>query len=332
MKTSIVGTVAIIAIVLAAFVTYLVYDDNGGREATDTDYIVRDYVIVGDYIDLDVDMEVSASADYTGEDKDSVLYTLYNCYGDYVGTQDYVYKGTTIVCDKYEYVYENVRMIYLIDPGSGVVYYSESDYGGLFNTTALTDSNLDLTKTFDDQEISVGSFTEYDGSSTVRLYGMAFFMEGTSKLTVTNAVAGGEEVYYDVSSEYELKGAAQLVMEVEAVNSDGTLKIKGNEEPVSQEQFFSLISYTKFVNSLEEQGAVLTDVKNTVIKRDTVFGLREMTVQSAKLLLDEQVIQAGFAFGNADVLYGVHLFEQTDRGYTVEDLDLNGSSLISVKN
>jgi len=333
MKTSVIAIIVVVIIAVAAVGTYFLLTNNNNN-ATDTDYIVRDKAIVGDYIEMRASITADNVTELTDKTMIEVLYDLYIAVDEKekIGTQSYTYKGSSIMCDLYQSVTEYNTLTYLIDPSSGVIYRYTSDYGTLTSSGSLIDSNYDLSKTMVEQEISVGKYTQYELTSEINTENTSVYSTGTTTNTVSAVIPSDDEDYlYNVTMASSSTMTRETKLVVESINTDGTLNITGSSEPMANDDFIAMISYSKYIDKLRSTGADITMGERTVGKSETVFGMREITIQEAVLKDSGVTGDVTFTFGNADVLYTIQAEQVADMEST-QFVEILGSSLISVKN
>jgi len=333
MKTSVIAIIVVVIIAVAAVGTYFLLTNNNNN-VTDTDYIVRDKAIVGDYIEMRASITADKVTELTDNTRTLVLYDLYVTADEMekIGAQSYTYKGTSIMCDLYQSANEYRTMTYLIEPSSGVVYRYTSDYGTATTSMSLIDSNYDLSKTMAEQQISVGSYVKYTADSEIKTENTSVVSTGSTTYTVSAVIPADDEDYlYNLTMASNSVSTTETKLVVESINTDGTLNIKGSSEPMANDDFIAMISYSKYIDKLRSTGVDITMGDRTVAKSETAFGDREVTLQNAVMKESGETSEVVFTFGNADVLYTIEAEQDTDMEST-QFVEILGSSLISVKN
>ena len=336
MKTSVIAIIVVAIIAIAAVGVYFAFFNNQ-EKALPVDEIVRDNVIVGDDIELEMDAIITSSSVVEDVEASYMFYTLYYYAGEKIGTESIRYQGASITCDVYEYVNEFMGdsvMRYYVSPTSGVVFISETAMGGKLATrTVLGETNVDLTLTEEEQVVTIDTSIKYEGTMVGYFDGLVqMTLTGESLYTVKNLYTveteEGTETHIDVQVDSNMVGNVDADLEVIAVDED-EVTIEGADEPMEIDQFLSMISYSRYIKVLEDEYDV-TYGERTVSKMATIFGEREVTTQH--ITVPSENTELIFQFGNADVLYSLKCITTSGDNVTTTEYSVLGSSLISVKN
>jgi len=336
MKTSVIAIIVVAIIAIAAVGVYFAFFNNQEKPLP-VDEIVRDNVVVGDNIELEMDAIMTGSSVVTDVEASYMFFNLYYYVGEKTGTETIRYEGASITCDVYEYVDEYMDgtvMKYYVSPTSGVVFISETIVGGeLATKTVLGETNVDLTLTEEEQEITIDTSIKYEGTMIGSFNGLATMtLTGETLYTVKNLYTveteEGTETHIDIQVDSNMVGNVDADLEVIAVDGD-EITIEGADEPLETDEFFSLISYSKYIKVLEDEYDV-TYGDRTVSKMATIYGEREVTTQH--ITVASENTELIFQFGNADVLYSVKAITSNGDSVSTTEYSVLESSLISVKN
>lgn len=267
-------TLFIVVVVLLGSVTaYFMQNPN---EPTDT---LRTELRVGD--STTTYETTSLTMTENSDDPSQMIELLYTCDGEPTGEyKDILFAGETVRCMEYYDEFSDDR--FYIEPATGICYQFDYDYVLL----SLYLTNMDLTKTKEEQTVSDGNFLMYYGEGDRGL------MEYTS---ISYRYESG--VFTGILIEYS---EGEKTVEIEEITASGDVRYKGQEYAVSAANYLSRISY----KSAFEYNIDLEDVKERSMekaKAKTNFGERTCIVEDDVMENSKFV----FVYGMKDVLYGM---------------------------
>jgi hypothetical protein len=313
--------ILIAAIVIVAGVcVYFAFGQGeklGGTEAY-TD------IKVGDEIKNDFD--VTLTADVTLELP--ISEALSGMYFQIVGATP-IYSTLKTFNDK---VYE--CFVYDIDENGEIAeYYVIEDSGVILGVSyedgtnyKLTGTSCDVTKTIEEQEVTVG--TTYTYLMRALIPGMeAVAVEGYSVNTVTE-IGNGDNCKLNTTMNSENKDMLTLKL---ASIEGGVYKFEGNDNEYTKDGAMSYYAYTSCLNDIKEiygEDSIVMGKKYSE-KIVTAYGNRDVTVQEMNVDVFGTDTFIKFYYGSKDVLYKTYMETAVDDVFELTLIvDLVGSDAV----
>ncbi len=305
MKSSYIAIIIVAIIAVAGVGAYFLLSNSG-------DDNIRTDLKVGDYVEV----EMSIHDSETTVDKDlPVTEFLTGClYRDTsmfekTSTETIKFKGQAVVCDVYTYSYEagnNSSM--WVDQTSGVCYKMTVTSPLATGSIELTDTNLDVKKTIDEQVVVNGSFVKAE-NTIIR----------DSEQTVTVSDCDGETC--TVTNVVKTDSTRTEKFVIKSIDGDKIMTETGIE--FTKDTFLAFVSYEYAKKVLEKEHKVAYGEKypETI---DTAFGKKKVTVQEGTYQdhgFDK--VTMTFYFDSNNVLYKI------TQGDT-QEMTLKGTSLIKL--
>ncbi|MBR4686443.1 MAG: hypothetical protein IKP04_07980 [Candidatus Methanomethylophilaceae archaeon] len=305
MKSSYIAIILVAIIAVAGVGAYFLLNNSGDSIRTD--------LKVGDYIEV----EISSHGKNTEVNDDyevasflaNFLYVTTEGF-EKTGTETIEYKGQNVVCDVYKQTSaEFGEFAMYIEPISGVKYKETFDKTIMgTGSVELLDTNLDLTKTLDEQVVTNGSFTK-----TKSTLGSNF------ETTITVSNLDGDLCTITIVQDENMDMTEKIV--IKSIDGEKIKTESGME--FTKTQFLSFVSYEYEKKVLEKEHKVAYGEKYSETI-DTAFGKKKVTVQEGTYQdhgFDK--VTMTFYFDSNNVLY------KTTQGDT-QEMTLKGTSLIKL--
>ena len=304
MKSSYIAIIIVAIIAVAGVGAYFLLGNSGDSIRTD--------LKVGDYVEVEIS---SHGEDTEVHDDYEVAYFLANFLYvttegfEKTGTETINYKGQNVVCDVYKQTSaEFGEFAMYIEPKSGVK-YKETFNKTILGTGSveLLDTNLDLTKTLDEQVVTNGSFTK-----TKSTLGSNF------ETTITVSNLDGDLCTITIVKDENTDMTEKFV--IKSIDGEKIKTESGME--LTKTEFLALVSYEYEQKNLEEKYKVAYGQKYSETI-DTDFGKKKVTVQEANCEDEFGKVVRTHYFGSNNVLY------KTTTGET-QEITLKGTSLVKL--
>ncbi len=305
MKSSYIAIILVAIIAVAGVGAYFLLNNSGDSIRTD--------LKVGDYIEV----EISSHGKNTEVNDDyevasflaNFLYVTTEGF-EKTGTETIEYKGQNVVCDVYKQTSaEFGEFAMYIEPISGVKYKETFDKTIMgTGSVELLDTNLDLTKTLDEQVVTNGSFTK-----TKSTLGSNF------ETTITVSNLDGDLCTITIVQDENMDMTEKIV--IKSIDGEKIKTESGME--FTKTQFLAFVSYEYEKKVLEKEHKVAYGEKYSETI-DTAFGKKKVTVQEGTYQdhgFDK--VTMTFYFDSNNVLY------KTTQGDT-QEMTLKGTSLIKL--
>jgi len=310
MKPIITAIVVILIVAAAgAGAYYFLNNDDNGKDEPISYETLRTDIKTNDYIDY-VLLGKTSNIEEHGSTISLFMSVLYPdvSTGEKQPSEVVKYKDKSITCDVYNVpsAYEEgmIQKIY-IDPASKAFYKVDVIRSGVVDQTmALADTSLDLTKTKDQQIVSVGAMTKI--SMTAKPGSGIGHFDGTTTITSIDGDYCTTTVLQETYSEYKVKST------VESVDGDKATVIterSGSEKTTATEsvkEYLSFISYKNLIDSFSEKGDKVEYGEKSTKTITTEFGKREVTVQKLTITSHGEkanVQSYNVYYGPNDVIY-----------------------------
>ena len=342
MNSKVIAVIAVVIIAVAAVGVYFL-TNPGNQPAPQTEvYVLKDKVVAGDNISLDIDINSTKVTNETDIDPEIILAGLYRSeeLGQKIGTQEITYDGRTLTLDIYEYSGLGITSskIY-VDPATYVVYKTETTFGIMSMVSELISTNLDLTIAIDDQEVVNGSYVRHSLDIVAESEDATFGITEILNQEVAYHLDG--DTWALITTEHYV-GTASFTQTVESVFEDQVI-IEGNEDdPVSLTQFLSVISFKAFTAQIVEEGYNYTLSDRTMVSiQHPAYGKVDCIKQ--KIVIEKEggesyeaeIIHAGDIIFEIDGYVPLQEVPGEDvPGYGAGDvkISLKNSSLVTKKN
>jgi len=124
MNSKVIAVIAVVIIAVAAVGVYFLTNPGNQPAPQSNVYVLKDNVVAGDNISLDIDINSTNVTNGTGIDPEIILAGLYRSeeLGQKIGTQEITYDGRTLTLDVYEY--DGLGLVtskYYVDPETDVL-------------------------------------------------------------------------------------------------------------------------------------------------------------------------------------------------------------------
>lgn len=305
MKSSYIAIIIVAIIAVAGVGAYFLLSNSG-------DDNIRTDLKVGDYVEVEMSIHYSEPTVY--EDLPVTEFLTGYLYRDTsmfekTGTETIKFKGQDVVCDVYTYSYEagNDSSMW-VDQTSGVCYKMTVTSPLETGSIELTDTNLDVKKTIDEQVVVNGSFVKSKNT---------FIRDSEQTATVSDC--DGETCTVTNVVKADLTKTEKFV--IKSIDGDKIMTETGIE--FTKDTFLAFVSYEYAKKVLEKEHKVAYGEKypETI---DTAFGKKKVTVQEGTYQdhgFDK--VTMTFYFDSNNVLY------KTTQGDT-QEMTLKGTSLIKL--
>ncbi len=305
MKSSYIAIIIVAIIAVAGVGAYFLLSNSG-------DDNIRTDLKVGDYVEVEMSIHYSEPTVY--EDLPVTEFLTGYLYRDTsmfekTGTETIKFKGQDVVCDVYTYSYEagNDSSMW-VDQTSGVCYKMTVTSPLETGSIELTDTNLDVKKTIDEQVVVNGSFVKSKNT---------FIRDSEQTATVSDC--HGETCTVTNVVKADLTKTEKFV--IKSIDGDKIMTETGIE--LTKDTFLAFVSYEYAKKVLEKEHKVAYGEKypETI---DTAFGKKKVTVQEGTYQdhgFDK--VTMTFYFDSNNVLY------KTTQGDT-QEMTLKGTSLIKL--
>lgn len=305
MKSSYIAIIIVAIIAVAGIGAYFLLSNSG-------DDNIRTDLKVGDYVEVEMSIHYSEPTVY--EDLPVTEFLTGYLYRDTsmfekTGTETIKFKGQDVVCDVYTYSYEagNDSSMW-VDQTSGVCYKMTVTSPLETGSIELTDTNLDVKKTIDEQVVVNGSFVKSKNT---------FIRDSEQTATVSDC--DGETCTVTNVVKADLTKTEKFV--IKSIDGDKIMTETGIE--FTKDTFLAFVSYEYAKKVLEKEHKVAYGEKypETI---DTAFGKKKVTVQEGTYQdhgFDK--VTMTFYFDSNNVLY------KTTQGDT-QEMTLKGTSLIKL--
>jgi len=295
MDSKAIIAIAVVAILVVAGACVYVFVLNKDKDPSDHYETLRD-IAVGDEIELKNSVTVTLNYEESGQANDFLEWLYFDGEGTLTGEQTMRYKSTDYECYVYEVTDdEETAEVYIIKE-SGVMLKMAGDD----KNATLADTNLDVTKGIEDQEISNDSFYKYDVKMLAPTEESTTLVTGELSIKITETLMGGYKYAYHMQQ----TGESRKTMELESITGD-QYKFKGEETTVSKAgamQFYSFSEAYQFLVETYGDGIIPGEKKSPTIM--TAYGERQVTSQKYSVAIGlgfEAVYD--FYYGQDDVLY-----------------------------
>ena len=305
MKSSYIAIIIVAIIAVAGVGAYFLLSNSG-------DDNIRTDLKVGDYVEVEMSIHYSEPTVY--EDLPVTEFLTGYLYRDTsmfekTGTETIKFKGQDVVCDVYTYSYEagNDSSMW-VDQTSGVCYKMTVTSPLATGSIELTDTNLDVKKTIDEQVVVNGSFVK--AKNTIMR---------DSEQTATVSDCDGETCTVTNVVKADLTKTEKFV--IKSIDGDKIMTETGIE--LTKDTFLAFVSYEYAKKVLEKEHKVAYGEKYSETI-DTAFGKKKVTVQEGTYQdhgFDK--VTMTFYFDSNNVLY------KTTQGDT-QEMTLKGTSLIKL--
>lgn len=305
MKSSYIAIIIVAIIAVAGVGAYFLLSNSG-------DDNIRTDLKVGDYVEVEMSIHYSEPTVY--EDLPVTEFLTGYLYRDTsmfekTGTETIKFKGQDVVCDVYTYSYEaGSDSSMWVDQTSGVCYKMTVTSPLETGSIELTDTNLDVKKTIDEQVVVNGSFVKSKNT---------FIRDSEQTATVSDC--DGETCTVTNVVKADLTKTEKFV--IKSIDGDKIMTETGIE--LTKDTFLAFVSYEYAKKVLEKEHKVAYGEKypETI---DTAFGKKKVTVQEGTYQdhgFDK--VTMTFYFDSNNVLY------KTTQGDT-QEMTLKGTSLIKL--
>lgn len=305
MKSSYIAIIIVAIIAVAGVGAYFLLSNSG-------DDNIRTDLKVGDYVEVEMSIHDSEQTVY--EDLPVTEFLTGYLYRDTsmfekTGTETIKFKGQDVVCDVYKYSYEagNDSSMW-VDQASGVCYKMTVASPLATGSIELTDTNLDVKKTIDEQVVINGSFVK--AKNTVMR---------DSEQTATVSDCDGETC--TVTNVVKTDSTKTEKFVIKSIDGDKIMTETGIE--FTKDTFLAFVSYEYAKKVLEKEHKVAYGEKYSETI-DTAFGKKKVTVQEGTYQ-DQgfDKVTMTFYFDSNNVLYKA---TQDD----TQEMTLKGTSLIKL--
>ena len=305
MKSSYIAIIIVAIIAVAGVGAYFLLSNSG-------DDNIRTDLKVGDYVEVEMSIHYSEPTVY--EDLPVTEFLTGYLYRDTsmfekTGTETIKFKGQDVVCDVYTYSYEagNDSSMW-VDQTSGVCYKMTVTSPLATGSIELTDTNLDVKKTIDEQVVVNGSFVK--AKNTIMR---------DSEQTATVSDCDGETC--TVTNVVKTDSTKTEKFVIKSIDGDKIMTETGIE--FTKDTFLAFVSYEYAKKVLEKEHKVAYGEKYSETI-DTAFGKKKVTVQEGTYQ-DQgfDKVTMTFYFDSNNVLYKV------TQGDT-QEMTLKGTSLIKL--
>jgi Cu/Ag efflux protein CusF len=305
MKSSYIAIIIVAIIAVAGVGAYFLLSNSG-------DDNIRTDLKVGDYVEVEMSIHDSEPTVY--EDLPVTEFLTGYLYRDTsmfekTGTETIKFKGQDVVCDVYTYSYEagNDSSMW-VDQTSGVCYKMTVTSPLATGSIELTDTNLDVKKTIDEQVVVNGSFVK--AKNTIMR---------DSEQTATVSDCDGETC--TVTNVVKTDSTKTEKFVIKSIDGDKIMTETGIE--FTKDTFLAFVSYEYAKKVLEKEHKVAYGEKYSETI-DTAFGKKKVTVQEGTYQ-DQgfDKVTMTFYFDSNNVLYKI------TQGDT-QEMTLKGTSLIKL--
>ena len=305
MKSSYIAVIIVAIIAVAGVGAYFLLSNSG-------DDNIRTDLKVGDYIEVEMSIHDSEPTVYEDvpvtEFLTGYLYRDTSMF-DKTSTETIKFKGQDVVCDVYTYSYEagNDSSMW-VDQTSGVCYKMTVTSPLETGSIELTDTNLDVKKTIDEQVVVNGSFVKAKNT---------FIRDSEQTATVSDC--HGETC--TVTNVVKTDSTTTEKFVIKSIDGDKVTTETGIE--FTKDTFLAFVSYEYAKKVLEKEHKVAYGEKYSETI-DTAFGKKKVTVQEGTYQdhgFDK--VTMTFYFDSNNVLY------KTTQGDT-QEMTLKGTSLIKL--
>ena len=305
MKSSYIAVIIVAIIAVAGVGAYFLLSNSG-------DDNIRTDLKVGDYIEVEMSIHDSEPTVYEDvpvtEFLTGYLYRDTSMF-DKTSTETIKFKGQDVVCDVYTYSYEagNDSSMW-VDQTSGVCYKMTVTSPLATGSIELTDTNLDVKKTIDEQIVVNGSFVKAKNTIT-----------RDSEQTATVSDCDGETC--TVTNVVKTDSTKTEKFVIKSIDGDKIMTETGIE--FTKDTFLAFVSYEYAKKVLEKEHKVAYGEKYSETI-DTAFGKKKVTVQEGTYQdhgFDK--VTMTFYFDSNNVLY------KATQGDT-QEMALKGTSLIKL--
>lgn len=305
MKSSYIAIIIVAIIAVAGVGAYFLLSNSG-------DDNIRTDLKVGDYVEVEMSIHDSEPTVY--EDLPVTEFLTGYLYRDTsmfekTSTETIKFKGQDVVCDVYTNSYEagNDSSMW-VDQTSGVCYKMTVTSPLVTGSIELTDTNLDVKKTIDEQIVVNGSFVKAK-NTIIR----------DSEQTATVSDCDGETC--TVTDVVKTDSTKTEKFVIKSIDGDKIMTEAGIE--FTKDTFLAFVSYEYAKKVLEKEHKVAYGEKYSETI-DTAFGKRKVTVQEGTYQdhgFDK--VTMTFYFDSNNVLY------KTTQDDT-QEMTLKGTSLIKL--
>ena len=304
MKSTYIAIIIVAIIAVAGVGVYFMTAGNSGDDCIRTD------LKVGDYVEFELSVhntETEVHEDLPVEDfLTGYLYRDTSGF-EKSGVETIKFKGQDIVCDIYKQTSEEGEFAMYVGQTSGVFFKMISKSTAMAGTLELVDTNLDVTKTIDEQVVSNGSFVK--AKNTILQ---------DSEQTSTISDYDGETC--TVTDVVKIDSSRTNKFVIKSIDGDKIMTEIGIE--FTKDTFLAFVSYEYAKKILESQHKVAygQEYSETI---DTGFGKKKVTVQ--EITYQDEFVKVTFTsyFGSNNVLY-----KATQNG--TEEMTLKDTSLVKL--
>ncbi len=322
MKSSYIAVIIVAIIAVAGVGAYFLLSNSG-------DDNIRTDLKVGDYIEVEMSIHDSEPTVYEDvpvtEFLTGYLYRDTSMF-DKTSTETIKFKGQDVVCDVYTYSYEagNDSSMW-VDQTSGVCYKMTVTTPLETGSIELTDTNLDVKKTIDEQVVVNGSFVKVKSTIDEQVVVNGSFVKAKntfirdSEQTATVSDCDGETC--TVTNVVKTDSTKTEKFVIKSIDGDKIMTETGIE--FTKDTFLAFVSYEYAKKVLEKEHKVAYGEKYSETI-DTAFGKKKVTVQEGTYQdhgFDK--VTMTFYFDSNNVLY------KATQGDT-QEMTLKGTSLIKL--
>ena len=304
MKSSYIAIIIVAIIAVAGVAAYFLLSNSG-------DDNIRTDLKVGDYVEVEISINDSEPTVF--EDLPVTEFLTGYLYRDTsmfekTSTETIKFKGQDVVCDVYTYSEAGNGSSMWVDQTSGVCYKMTVTSPLATGSIELTDTNLDVKKTIDEQVVVNGSFVKAK-NTIIR----------DSEQTATVSDCDGETC--TVTNVVKTDSTRTEKFVIKSIDGDKIMTETGIE--FTKDTFLAFVSYEYAKKVLEKEHKVAYGEKYSETI-DTAFGKKKVTVQEGTYQdhgFDK--VTMTFYFDSNNVLY------KTTQGDT-QEMTLKGTSLIKL--
>lgn len=320
----VITAVAVVAI--AGGIAVAVLSNDSENDTLDVDVVKTvDQLAVNDFFSMDVVSTMTTDTNFDDATKAYFLRFLY--FGGEIEdapTTEFTYKGSVVICNVYSTTGDGYTSSAYVEPNSKIIYYFGTTTEKYTTTRTLKDTNLDLSKPFESQEVVGGSYYIYDWSGPAASYDGTATGEFKRKMISYDPATDKGTVNIFQNQTAEIIG---LKMTIKEFNSEGEIIVEGDDEPKTKDDFLNAIKYDSFLKNYEKDGYTITHGEKTTKIINTEFGKRKVTIEKMKLVDGERKKDVTLTYGENGLVYIFELMSVGDQGWmkatgTLKDTNL----------
>lgn len=292
-------SLAIIAVVGTAVL--VVVDQDPPEPQYDYEILIKtvDDLSPGDEITISyTDRYIEDSSVET--DDANFLSELYVCKGEKVSSEVVLFNEKAISCDVYKYDILGATYTFDIDPNTGITYKWDCVSMGLLYEYVLYSTNLDLTKTAEEQVLTEGSYYNY--RQYVPLSDQILYSSGNRQYSLTHYDSEQRMGIMRILSDLSFV-TGSVTSTIDHFTYDDRIVVKESQSIQSRSEFLSKLDYDSLIAYYEECGYSITygDSHTDVI--DTALGTRKVTQLSITCSLDNELAHVDVSYGECGIIY-----------------------------